>query len=38
MKKYLTMGGGALIAISMFLPFTKVYGVTINGLKMGGVS
>jgi hypothetical protein len=38
MKKYLTMGGGAALVIAMFLPFTKVYGVTINGLKMGGVA
>jgi hypothetical protein len=38
MKKYLTMGGGAALVLAMFLPFTKVYGVTINGLKMGGVA
>jgi hypothetical protein len=38
MKKYLTMAGGATLALSMFLPFTKVYGTTINGLKMGSVA
>jgi hypothetical protein len=36
MKKYLTMAGGAATILAMFLPFTSVFGISINGLKMGG--
>lgn len=38
MKKYITMGGGIATVISLFLPFTEVMGVTVNGFKMGGAA
>lgn len=38
MHRYIAMAGGALTAISVFLPFTSVMGISVNGLKMGGVA
>lgn len=38
MKKYITMAGGAAIAVSLLLPFTTAMGITVNGLKMGGAA
>jgi hypothetical protein len=38
MKKYIILGAGAAIILSMFLPFTSVLGISVSGMKMGGVA
>ena len=38
MNRYVSISGGLLIAISMFLPFISVSGISSVGTAMGGVA
>lgn len=38
MKNYVTIGGGLLTAISMFLPFVSFGGISATGMDSGGVA
>ncbi len=38
MKNYLTIAGGLATAISMFLPFVTLLGVSATGMDSGGVA
>ena len=38
LHRYLTMAGGALIIIALFLPFTELLGQSISGLKLQGAT
>ncbi len=38
MKNYVTVGGGILTIISMFLPFMSILGTEATGMSMGGVA
>ncbi len=38
MNRYLTIGGGLLTAISVFLPFFSLGDVSLNGMTLGGVA
>ena len=36
MKNQLTIGGGALTVISMFLPFVSLFGMSVSGISIPG--
>ena len=38
MKNYLTIAGGVLTAVSMFLPFVSLGGLSVSGIDSGGVA
>lgn len=38
LQRYLTMAGGALIIIALFLPFTELLGQSVSGLKLQGAT
>lgn len=38
MKNYVTMGGGLLTAISMFLPFVSLGELSVKGIDRGGIA
>ncbi|HOZ70862.1 MAG TPA: hypothetical protein PK328_15900, partial [Chitinophagaceae bacterium] len=38
LHRYLTMAGGALIIIALFLPFTELLGQSVSGLKLQGAT
>lgn len=38
LHRYLTMAGGALIILSLFLPFTELLGQSVSGLKLQGAT
>lgn len=38
MKNYITIGGGLLTAVSMFLPFVTFMGESVSGLKSGSAA
>jgi hypothetical protein len=37
MNRYISIAGGLLVAISMFLPFISAAGISIKGTALGGV-
>lgn len=38
LHRYLTMAGGALIILSLFLPFTELLGQAVSGLNLQGAT